>query len=102
MPSPAQKEAPLNTSTSAMRQPSWEKMNVELSPSSEVLQLVVSSIGPGQQLALFLPPKSLELPGSDVSSMKHNLDPTHNSEPNHDGGAQSHPIDGLADPEKLD
>ncbi|XP_039164146.1 uncharacterized protein LOC120291178 [Eucalyptus grandis] len=100
---PAQKEAPLNTSTSAMRQPSWEKMNAELSPSSEVLQLVASSIGPGQQLALFLPAKSLDVPRSDVSSMKHSLDLTRNSELNHAGGKeQSHPVDGLAAyPQKL-
>ncbi|KAL3741121.1 hypothetical protein ACJRO7_022263 [Eucalyptus globulus] len=102
MPDPAQKEASLNTSTSAMHQPSKEKMNAELSPSSEVLKLVASSIGPGQQLALFLPTKSLDLTGSDVSSMKHSLDPAGNSEPNHAGGKeQPHPVDGLADPQKL-
>ncbi|KAL3714959.1 hypothetical protein ACJRO7_006808 [Eucalyptus globulus] len=57
----------------------------------------------GQQLGLFLPAKSLDLPGSDVSLMKQSLDPTGNSEPNHAGGKeQSHPVDGLANPQKLD
>ncbi|KAI6704813.1 hypothetical protein NL676_007775 [Syzygium grande] len=103
MPGLALKEAPPNTSTSGMHQPSQEKMNAEPSPSSEVLQLVASSIGPGQQLALFLPVKSLDLPGSDVSSLKCSIDPTGNSEPNHAGGEeQSHPVDGLGDPQKSD
>lgn len=103
MPGLALKEAPLNTSTSGMHQPSQEKMNAEPSPSSEVLQLVASSIGPGQQLALFLPVKSLDLPGSDVSSLKRSIDPTGDSEPNHAGGEeQSHPVDGLGDPQKSD
>ncbi|XP_048131674.1 protein CHROMATIN REMODELING 4 isoform X2 [Rhodamnia argentea] len=103
MPGLARKEAPHNTSSSAMHQPSQEKMSAELSPSSEVLQLVASSIGPGEQLPPFLPAKSSDLLGSDVSPMKCSLDPAGHSEPNHAGGEQqSHPVDGLGDPQMSD